>query len=94
MGRSVGIGSVGPASTRSQQWSGQAVCVKQSRARRESSCNGSFACRQVIMVDQGSDPGLREAAEQASEALTGCCDEGLVACIRARARCEAMTCLG
>ena len=36
------------------------------------------------MVDQGSDPGLREAAEQASEALTGCCDEGLVACIRAR----------
>lgn len=56
--------------------------------------DGLFACRQVIVVDQGSDPGLREAAEQASEALTGCCDEGLVACIRARARCKATTGLG
>lgn len=39
----------------------------------------------MVVVDQGCDPGLREAAELASEALTRCCDEGLVACIRARA---------
>lgn len=56
--------------------------------------DGLFACRQVIVLDQGSDPGLREAAEQASEALTGCCDEGLVACIRVRARRQATTNIG
>ncbi|KAK9832796.1 hypothetical protein WJX81_001956 [Elliptochloris bilobata] len=42
--------------------------------------------REVVVLDQGNDPGLREAAEQASEALTGCCDEGLVSCIRALAQ--------
>lgn len=67
------------------------MCEKQSKARWKSLGEELRPCCQVIVVDQGSDPGLREAAEQASEALTGCCDEGLVACIRARARCRART---
>ena len=52
----------------------------------------SAAGAQVVVVDQGCDPGLREAAELASEALTRCCDEGLVACIRARAAPAESTC--
>jgi len=59
-------------------------------ARRALSARAAGA--QVVVVDQGCDPGLREAAELASEALTRCCDEGLVACIRARVAPAENTC--